>query len=87
MSVVVDKAARRKLNPAFGLVWSGKLLLAFASTLIFGSESHGAHNHILLPRESGTDRKEKTSSNISTRHFLCDPHRSSSQNFLHVHSI
>jgi hypothetical protein len=30
------------------LIWSGKLLLVLASTVILGSEPHGTQNHILL---------------------------------------
>jgi hypothetical protein len=30
---------------------TAKLLLAFASTVILGSENHGTHNHILLPHD------------------------------------
>jgi hypothetical protein len=32
---------------------AGKLLLGLASTVIIGSESHGAHDHILQANESG----------------------------------
>jgi hypothetical protein len=35
------------------LVWSGKLLLAIASTVILGSGSHGIPDHILLSHISG----------------------------------
>jgi hypothetical protein len=31
-----------------------KLLLALASTVILGSDSHGTHDHILLPDGSGS---------------------------------
>jgi hypothetical protein len=34
-------------------VQSSKLLLALASTVILGSESHGSHDHILLCDDSG----------------------------------
>jgi hypothetical protein len=34
--------------------WSGKLLLALASTVILGSESRGPHDHILLSDGSGS---------------------------------
>jgi hypothetical protein len=34
--------------------WSGKLLLALASTVILGSESHGTHGHILVSHDSGS---------------------------------
>jgi hypothetical protein len=39
---------RAKLNSQWHITESPKLLLALASTMIFGSESHGTHDHILL---------------------------------------
>jgi hypothetical protein len=33
---------------------TAKLLLALASTVILGSESHGTHDHVLLCHESGS---------------------------------
>jgi hypothetical protein len=46
------------LNPRNGECdWlTAKLLLALASTAIMGSESHGAHDHILLSDGSGSLR-------------------------------
>jgi hypothetical protein len=53
-----------------------KLLLVLASTIIFGFKSHGTHDHILLPNNSGslqitlydvgTDRIENTTSSRSS---------------------
>jgi hypothetical protein len=38
---------------------TAKLLLALASIVILGSESHGTHNHILLPYASGSLRNSQ----------------------------
>jgi hypothetical protein len=66
---------------------SGKLLLAFASTVIIGSESRGTEDHILLSHDTLSSRCEFVVNRVnflwcwfSNPHFLCKNFRGECSN-------